>query len=147
MRKTPVPITSEVINRMRVMRSEGKTNRDIAKELNVAIATVRRHIGNQPTGLCANYGSIVAHVTDVEGANAPASATLVKKSSLHLVAQTKVMEGKHYQFALDNFGNITIANLKPDDNRLRLNKAGMEELITELMDAYMELCQCSEGRG
>ena len=66
MRKTPIPVTNGLVNDMRILRSQGKTNREIAQEMGLCIATVRRHIGNQPSGLRANYGSIVAHVTDVE---------------------------------------------------------------------------------
>ena len=66
MRKSPVSITNGLVNDMRILRSQGKTNREIAQEMGLCIATVRRHIGNQPSGLRANYGSVIAHVTDVE---------------------------------------------------------------------------------
>ena len=139
MRKTPTPISDGLINNMRILRSQGKTNREIAAEMNLCTATVRRHIGNQPSGLRANYGSIVSHVTDVE---TPPPVAITKKSSLRLVAQTKIMEGNHYHFALDNLGNITIT-YKSQDEKIHLDKDGMERFITELMDAYMELCNIS----
>lgn len=142
MRKTPIPVTNGLVNDMRILRSQGKTNREIAQEMGLCIATVRRHIGNQPSGLRANYGSIVAHVTDVEVQ--PPPITAVKKSSLRMVAQTKIMEGDHYHFTMDNYGNITIA-IKDPEEKIRLNKDGMERFITELMDAYIELCNLGNG--
>ena len=141
MRKSPIPVTNGLVNDMRILRSQGKTNREIAKEMGLCVATVRRHIGNQPSGLRANYGSIVAHVTDVEVQPSVAAA---KKSSLRMVAQTKIMEGDHYHFTMDNYGNITIA-IKDPDEKIRLNKDGMERFITELMDAYIELCNLGNG--
>lgn len=142
MRKTPIPITNSLVNDMRILRSQGKTNREIAQEMGLCIATVRRHIGNQPSGLRANYGSVIAHVTDVEVQ--PPPITAVKKSSLRMVAQTKIMEGDHYHFTMDNYGNITIA-IKDPEEKIRLNKDGMERFITELMDAYIELCNLGNG--
>ena len=142
MRKTPIPITNSLVNDMRILRSQGKTNREIAQEMGLCIATVRRHIGNQPSGLRANYGSVIAHVTDVEVQ--PPPITTVKKSSLRMVAQTKIMEGDHYHFTMDNYGNITIA-IKDPEEKIRLNKDGMERFITELMDAYIELCNLGNG--
>lgn len=144
MRKSPVRITDSLVNHMRIMRSEGKTNREIAEKLNVAIATVHRHIGDQPYGLKAEYGSVVSRVTDLVEAKPVVAAA--KKSSLRLIAQTKIMEGDYWNFAFDNLGNITITVKNPED-KIRLNRAGMENYITELMDAYMELCQCAEGKG
>ena len=142
MRKSPVSITNGLVNDMRILRSQGKTNREIAQEMGLCIATVRRHIGNQPSGLRANYGSVIAHVTDVEVQ--PPPITAVKKSSLRMVAQTKIMEGDHYHFTMDNYGNITIA-IKDPEEKIRLNKDGMERFITELMDAYIELCNLGNG--
>ena len=142
MRKSPIPVTSGLVNDMRILRSQGKTNREIAQEMGLCIATVRRHIGNQPSGLRANYGSVIAHVTDVEVQ--PPPITAVKKSSLRMVAQTKIMEGDHYHFTMDNYGNITIA-IKDPEEKIRLNKDGMERFITELMDAYIELCNLGNG--
>ncbi len=142
MRKTPIPITNSLVNDMRILRSQGKTNREIAQEMGLCIATVRRHIGNQPSGLRANYGSVIAHVTDVEVQ--PPPITAVKKSSLRMVAQTKIMEGNHYHFTMDSYGNITIA-IKDPEEKIRLNKDGMERFITELMDAYIELCNLGNG--
>lgn len=142
MRKSPVSITNGLVNDMRILRSQGKTNREIAQEMGLCIATVRRHIGNQPSGLRANYGSVIAHVTDVEVQ--PPPITAVKKSSLRMVAQTKIMEGDHYHFTMDNYGNITIA-IKDPEEKIRLNKEGMERFITELMDAYIELCNLGNG--
>lgn len=144
MRKSPVKITDSLVNNMRILRSEGLTNREIAAKLNVSIPSVHRHIGDQPDGLKAEYGSVVARVTDVVETR-PVVA-VAKKSSLRLIAQTKIMEGNYYHFSLDNLGNITITMKNPDE-KIRLNRAGMESYITELMDAYMELCQCAEGKG
>ena len=144
MRNKPVIINAAIIGDMNAMRQRGMTNREIAKELNICLATVRRHIGNQPSGLKAAYGSVVAHVTDIDKPGKAVSVSLAKQSSLHLVAQTKIMEGTHHHFTLDSFGNITIAMKNPDE-KVRLNKDGMERYITELMDAYMELCECSQS--
>lgn len=144
MRKRPVKITDSVVNQMRILRSHSKTNREIAEALNISIASVHRHIGDQPDGLKADYGSVVTRVTDI--AEPKPVVTAIKKSSLRLIAQTKIMEGNYYHFSLDSLGNITITVKRPEE-KIRLDRAGMENYITELMDAYVELCQCAEGKG
>lgn len=62
-RKSPVVITDEKVEDMRIYRELGLSNKQIAIEMGLSVATVHRHLGNQKDGHRADYGSIVAHTT------------------------------------------------------------------------------------
>lgn len=136
-------LTSEVsVSEMQQMRSEGMNNQQIADRLGCCVRTVIRYIGKQPAMLRAAYGSQSAKTTGIIESEKPTTTVLpTKKSGLHIIAQTKIMEGKYHQFTINSFGNISIVS-KCQDQKLQLNQKGMEELIMELMDAYSELSEC-----
>ena len=62
-RKSPVVITDEKVEDMKIYRELGLSNKQIAIEMGLSVATVHRHLGNQKDGHRADYGSIVAHTT------------------------------------------------------------------------------------
>lgn len=62
-RKKPVAITDEKVEDMKIYRELGLSNKQIAIEMGLSVATVHRHLGNQKDGHRADYGSIVAHTT------------------------------------------------------------------------------------
>lgn len=62
-RKRPVVITDEKVEDMKIYRELGLSNKQIAIEMGLSVATVQRHLGNQKDGHRADYGSIVAHTT------------------------------------------------------------------------------------
>lgn len=129
------------ISELKQYRQEGLTNKQIAQRVGCCPATIARYLGKQPAGLRAPYGSEKAIVKSVE--ETPITILPSRNTSLSLVSETKIMDGKYHQYTINSFGNISIVS-KCQDQKLQLNQRGMEEYLTELMDAYSVLCDCCQ---
>ncbi len=139
--KNSVPrISQEKIEKMRELRSQGHSNYQIAKELGSTWQTVTQYIGKQPDNCRADYGSIVAHVTDVKPEEVKIEAskqTPVPKTELKLKTITYSYAGQHYEY-----------KVRTDTNTVRIIDNGVnfdipvknfENFVLELVELYSEL--------
>lgn len=131
-------ITEALTQKMNALRSSGMSNQQIGLELGLSYSTVHRCIGPQPTGCRSEYGSIVAHVTDVPPSPPAAlpEAPAIQKhaSALRLDRFVKTYLG-HYTYKFDNLGKLQI--LTDQGTGINVdNTQNLEALITELMDIY-----------
>ncbi len=133
-------ISQDVIDKMKDMRIKGYSNSKIAKELGISYDTVRCHLGNQPDNCRADYGSIVAHVTDVNPEEVKIEAPKpmpVPKTELKLKNIVYSYAGQHYEY-----------KVRTDTNTVRIIDNGInfdissdqfENFVLELVELYSEL--------
>ena len=139
--KMGVPrISSDVIDKMKTMRSEGYSNSMIAKELGISYDTVRCHLGNQPENCRAEYGSIIAHVTDVKPEEVKIEATKqtpVPTTELKLKNIVYSYVGKHYEYKVRTDTNV----VRIVDNGINFDIPSnqFENFVLELVELYSEL--------
>ena len=140
-------ISAEKILQMEELRAQHYSNLQIASAMKISYGTVNKYLGKQPDGFRADYGSIVAHVTEAEEPKveqtekkSPEPSAPVRRNSLRCMSETKVLDGCFYRFTLSTLGSITLS-AKTNQENLQLDKPTMESYIVELMDAYEELCK------
>ena len=114
---------------LKQMRAEGLTNRQIADRLGVCSATIIRHLGPQPTGLRADYGSIAAKVTGLE-------PVPQRKKTLEISLRKTEYVGTAALYTLYNTGDAII---KKDGVELRFTKDSLVTLIQELIELSEEM--------
>lgn len=108
---------------MRMREEEGLSNAEIAKRLDISYATVKRYIGAQPDGIRAPYSSRKKPVEEQK-----------PQSFIRLQSCFEQYEGKYGSYAVDRVNKSVRASLSKIDGVL--DKKGVEELVTELMDVY-----------
>lgn len=133
-------ISPDIINKMKDMRIEGYSNSKIAKELGVAYDTVKCHLGNQPLNCRAEYGSIIAHVTDVKPEEVKIEApkqTPVPKTELKLKNIVYSYAGQHYEYKVHTDKNV----VRIVDNGINFDipSKDFETFVLELVELYSEL--------
>lgn len=139
--KQSVPkISSDVVDKMKVMRTEGYSNNMIAKKLGVSYNTVLCHLGGQPDNCRAEYGSIIAHVTDVKPEEVKIEApkqTPVPKTELKLKNIVYSYAGKHYEYKVRTDTNV----VRIVDNGINFDipSKDFENFVLELVELYSEL--------
>ncbi len=133
-------ISPDIIDKMKVMRTAGHSNSIIAKELGISCDTVRCYIGNQPTNCRAEYGSIVAHVTDLKPEAVKIEApkqTPVPKTELKLKNIVYSYVGQHYEYKVRTDTNV----VRIVDNGINFDipSKDFENFVLELVELYSEL--------
>lgn len=108
---------------MRMREEEGLSNAEIAKRLDISYSTVKKYIGTQPNGIKAPYGSRKKPVEEPK-----------PQSFIRLQSCFEQYEGKYGSYAVDRVNKSVRASLSKIDGIL--DKKGVEELVTELMDVY-----------
>ena len=133
-------ISPDVVDKMKEMRTEGFSNSLIAKELGISYDTVKCYLGNQPTNCRAEYGSIIAHVTDLEPEAVKIEApkqTPVPKTELKLKNIVYSYAGQHYEYKVRTDTNI----VRIVDNGVNFDipAKNFEAFVLELVELYSEL--------
>lgn len=133
-------ISSDAVDKMKAMRSEGYSNSMIAKELGISYDTVRCYLGNQPANCRAEYGSIIAHVTDVKPEEVKIEApkqTPVPTTDLKLKNIVYSYAGQHYEYKVRTDTNI----VRIVDNGVNFDIPSdqFENFVLELVELYSEL--------
>lgn len=108
---------------MRMREEEGLSNAEIAQRLDLHYATVHKYIGKQPEGIRAPMGSRKKPVEEPK-----------PQSFIRLQSCFEQYEGKYGSYAVDRVNKSVRASLSKIDGIL--DKKGVEELVTELMDVY-----------
>lgn len=133
-------ISRDIVDKMKAMRTQGCSNSLIEKELGISSDTVRCYLGTQPTNCRAEYGSIVAHVTDVKPEAVKIEApkqTPVPKTELKLKNIVYSYVGQHYEY-----------KVRTDTNTVRIIDNGInfdipfkdfENFVLQLVELYSEL--------
>lgn len=137
---TPGKVTPEMVEQMKQKRIDGCSNSKIAKELGVDYATVRRHIGIQPTNCRADYGSIIAHVSDVKPDEVMIEApkqTSVPKTSLKLKNVVYSYAGEHYEYTIRTDTNVV--RIVANGVNFDIPSQDFESFVLELVELYSEL--------
>ena len=133
-------VSPEMIEQMKQMRSNGKSNSKIAKELGLSETTVVKYIGLQPTGCRADYGSIVAHVTDVKPDEVTIEApkqSIVPKTELKLKNVVYLYAGSHYEYKVRTDANVV--RIVDNGNTFDIPTVNFESFVLELVELYSEL--------
>lgn len=119
-------ITPEIIEKMRNLRSQGLSNSKIAIELNIDQRTVLKYLGRQPTGIKAEYGSIVSHAT---------GESFIKKEESRLKKiSTKVSyAGDRFKYDVDSTGFVEFSD-SPVGAITVLTKEELNTFIKELTE-------------
>jgi len=133
-------ISPDVVDKMKAMRTEGCSNSMIAKELGISYDTVRCYLGTQPANCRADYGSIVAHVTDVKPEEVKIEApkqTPVLKTELKLKNVVYSYAGQHYEYKVRTDTNV----VRIVDNGVNFDipSKDFETFVLELVELYSEL--------
>lgn len=139
-RCAPGKVTPEMLEQMKQMRVDGLSNNKIAKELGVDYMTVKRHIGIQPTNCRADYGSIVAHVSDVKPEAVMIEApkqTTVPKTSLKLKNIVYSYEGERYEYKVRT--DTDVVRIVDNGTNFDVPSKDFETFVLELVELYSEL--------
>jgi len=128
-------ITLEQVMQMQELRAQGLTNAQIGIEMGLTAVSVRRHIGAQPTGMKAAYGSMVSHATGESFNPMPIRVMEKKPTKLSVVSSTTLLQGEELKYEVDNrTGYVTIQHSPMLE--YPMDKDTLERLILELMDVY-----------
>ena len=133
-------ISPDVVDKMKAMRAEGCSNSMIAKELGISYDTVRCHLGNQPDNCRADYGSIVAHVTDLKPEAVKIEAPKqvpVPKTELKLKNIVYSYAGKHYEYKVRT--DMNIVRIVDNGISFDIPSKDFENFVLELVELYSEL--------
>lgn len=133
-------IHQDIIDKMKAMRAQGCSNSLIVKELGISSDTVRCYLGTQPTNCRAEYGSIIAHVTDVKPEEVKIEApkqTPVPKTELKLKNVVYSYAGQHYEYKVRTDTNV----VRIVDNGVNFDipSKDFETFVLELVELYSEL--------
>ena len=110
------------------MRKSGLTNMEIAKRLDVGYSTICRYLGKAPSWTRAEYGSNKTVAKD-------ASIVQEKPPVLKCVSRILEYEGREMRYVvLPDAGTVRISLKSGGEELQRLDKAGLETYITELID-------------
>lgn len=149
-------LPKETVDRMVGMESVGLSHQQIAKELGLATKTVYRYLGKQRSGVRAQYGSIVAHVTGesfvskelaqrIESRKPEIKEDKKMTSNLKITSTSIHVEGKDFHYRVSTDGKVRITS--DTGFAVDLEKDGFLNLICELSQLVDWLAKnSSEGR-
>lgn len=96
----PRPLDQSKIDRLKELKKQGLSNRQISIELCLSPVTVRRYLGSQQLMSRSEYGSIVSHITGdsfVKGMDGMAK----KIENPGLSVSTVYVKGKELEYRVD----------------------------------------------
>lgn len=121
-------LDSVSVQELQEMRDSGLTNMEIAKRLDVGYSTVCRYLGRQPSWTRAEYGSNKTVAKDVVKEEE-------KPPVLKCISRIMEFEGKEMRYVvLPDAGTVRMSLKSCGEELQRLDKAGLECFITELID-------------
>lgn len=126
-------MTEKEIERMKELRAQGLSNSKIAKELNIAVVSVRRYLGKQPAGIRSEYGSIVAHVTGESFVKEKEMKEMKeKKAKLKIVKTDISFAGVKADYKVSSDGRVRI--IFPTGTAFDFAKNDFYEFMLELCE-------------
>ena len=134
--------SAEMVPKMQELRHQGLSNSQIAHDLGISDSTVRYYIGNQPSGVKAEYGSIVSKVTGEKFSKEleakpveqrPRPTRLITKH-LKRVSYRESLQGATFEYICDSKGQVTI-KLKQATYEIVLDQKTLGDFIAELCEA------------
>ena len=126
----PRPLDQNKINRLKELKEQGLSNRQISIELCLSPVTVRRYLGNQQQMSRSEYGSIVSHITGdhfVKGMDGMAK----KIENPGLSVSTVYVKGKELDYRVDLKKGIHIYRNNVD--QLYLPKDQLSDFAKEIV--------------
>ena len=131
----PRPLEKSRINRMKELKEQGLSNRQISIETGLSTVTVRRYLGNQQQMSRSEYGSVVSHITGdsfVKGMDGMAK----KIENPGLSISTVYVKGKELDYRVELEKGIHI--YKNNADQLYLPKDQLSDFIKEI--AWLAEC-------
>jgi len=126
----PRPLDQSRISRMKELKEQGLSNRQISIELGLSQMTVRRYLGNQQLMSRSEYGSIVSHITGdsfVKGVDGMAK----KIENPGLSVSTVYVKGKELEYRVELKKGIHI--YKNNVDQLYLSKDQLSDFVKEIV--------------
>lgn len=131
-RFAPNKISMQDISKMQVLRSQGLSNSQIAREMSIDPGTVRYHIGIQPTGNRAEYGSVISHVTGDTYAKHP---PVKKEPAIRMTESVFRFRGKNdVEYRVDSAGRVRIIRSNGDHVDISANANEFFTFLNELSE-------------
>lgn len=125
----PRPLDQSKIDRLKELKKQGLSNRQISIELCLSPVTVRRYLGDQQLMSRSEYGSIVSHITGdsfVKGMDGMAK----KVENPGLSVSTVYVKGKELAYQVELGKGIHI--YKDNVDQLYLSKDQLSDFVKEI---------------
>ena len=126
----PRPLDQSKIDRLKELKKQGLSNRQISIELCLSPVTVRRYLGDQQLMSRSEYGSIVSHITGdsfVKGMDGMAK----KVENPGLSVSTVYVKGKELEYRVELEKGIHI--YKNNVDQLYLPKDQLSDFVKEIV--------------